>query len=142
MIIPDVNLLIYAVNASSLNHSQAREWWEDLLYSEHPVGIYSGVASAFVRITTNRRASAKPLDVNTAFVHLNAWLKFPSVAFIEFESYDIAVVQKLLESAGTAGSLVSDALIAAAAIRLKATVHSVDSDFGRFPDLKWHNPLT
>jgi predicted nucleic acid-binding protein len=36
---------------------------------------------------------------------------------------------------------VSDAQLAALAIEYQAVLHSNDSDFSRFPGLRWHNPL-
>ncbi len=38
-------------------------------------------------------------------------------------------------------ALLTDAHIAALAIDNQAVVHSNDSDFGRFPGLRWSNPL-
>jgi predicted nucleic acid-binding protein len=46
------------------------------------------------------------------------------------------------EGIGTAGSLVSDAQIAAIALEHGAVQHTADSDFQRFPRLRWLNPLT
>jgi len=54
---------------------------------------------------------------------------------------DLRVVERLLTAAGTGGNLVSEAQIAAAALRLKACIHSTDTDFDRFPGITWANPL-
>ena len=141
MILPDVNLLLYSVNTDSLDHVESFKWWRDLLQSGQPVGIYSGVAFAFVRLSTNRRVFPNPFTVSEAFAYLNNWLSFPSVQLLEAEAEDLAVAEKLLLATGTGSNLVSDAQIAAAALRLKGTVHSADADFRRFPDLQWCNPL-
>ena len=42
---------------------------------------------------------------------------------------------------GIDGGLVPDAHLAALAIEHGATLHSADSDFTRFPALKWYSPL-
>ncbi len=47
----------------------------------------------------------------------------------------------LAEAAGTAGRLTTDLHLAALAIENQAELHSNDTDFGRFPGLRWHNPL-
>jgi predicted nucleic acid-binding protein len=47
----------------------------------------------------------------------------------------------LLSKAGTAGSLVTDAQIAALALEYGATVHTADTDFARFAKVDWENPL-
>jgi predicted nucleic acid-binding protein len=47
----------------------------------------------------------------------------------------------LLRAAGSGGTLTTDALVAAVALRHGAVVHTADSDFARFPKVRWHNPL-
>lgn len=142
MILPDVNLLLYTVNRDSPDHEAAFNWWSDLLHSGTPVGLYSGVAFAFIRLSTNRRVFAQPLTVDQAFAYLNNWLSFSVTRWVDAELQDVQVAESLLRSAGTGGNLVSDAQIATAAIRLNGTVHSADADFGRFDGVKWRNPLS
>jgi predicted nucleic acid-binding protein len=89
-----------------------------------------------------RKSFKRVLTTEEAFAYLHNWLDFPSVSLIDAELEDISTTETLLTAAGTAANLVSDAQIAAAALRLKATVHSADSDFERFPKVKWHNPLS
>ncbi|NDV62759.1 type II toxin-antitoxin system VapC family toxin [Puniceicoccales bacterium CK1056] len=141
MIIPDVNLLLYTVNVDSPDHAAAYRWWEELLHSGAPIGLYSGVAFSFVRLSTNRRVFTHPLMVGEAFAYIQNWLEFSVVNWVDATLEDLPVAENLLQVAGTGGNLVSDAQIAAAAIRLGGTVFSVDSDFGRFPKVKWQNPL-
>lgn len=141
MILPDANLLLYAVNTDSPDHSTAFEWWKTLLESDAAVGLYTGVVFAFVRLSTNRRVFSQPLTVEEAFAYLQNWLAHPSVELVDTELEDLLVAERLLTVAGTGGNLVSDAQIAAAALRLKASIHSADSDFDRFPEIDWHNPL-
>jgi hypothetical protein len=141
MILPDANLLLYSVNTDSPDHEAAFGWWKDLLHSSSPIGLYSGVAFAFVRLSTNRRVFTHPLTVDKAFAYINNWICFSSVNWVDAEIGDLKVVESLLQAAGTGGNLVSDAQIAAAAIRLNGTVHGADADFGRFSGVKWFNPL-
>ena len=141
MILPDANLLLYAVNTDSIDHSKSLKWWQNLIESDAAVGLYTGVVFAFVRLSTNRRVFAQPLTTQEAFAYLNNWLDFPAVSLIDAELEDLATTEALLTAAGTAANLVSNAQIAAAALRLNATVHSADADFARFPKVKWFNPL-
>jgi len=141
MILPDANLLLYAVNTDSHDHSRALEWWQTLIESGAAVGLYTGVIFAFVRLSTNRRVFERPLTTQEAFAYVHNWLAFTAVSLIDAELEDIATAEALLTVAGTAANLVSDAQIAAAALRLNGTVHSADADFGRFPKVKWVNPL-
>ncbi|MEN8114896.1 MAG: hypothetical protein ABFS21_10980 [Actinomycetota bacterium] len=50
-------------------------------------------------------------------------------------------MRDLLTPIGVAGDLTSDAHVAALAVEHGATLHSADTDFARFPGLRWHNPL-
>ncbi len=141
MILPDANLLLHALNSDSTDHAAARRWLEDLLKGGKEVGLCSVVAFAFVRISTHRMAFPRPLSVDAAFDHVENWLSFPSVLWIECSQEDLTVARSLLQAAGTGGNLVTDAQIAAISLRLGATIHSADTDFGRFPKIRWKNPL-
>ncbi len=136
MILPDANLLLYAVNTDSVDHDNALKWWQKLIESGAAVGLYTGVVFAFVRLSTNRRVFERPLTTQEAFAYVHNWLDFPAVSLIDAELEDIATAEALLIAAGTAANLASDAQIAAAALRLNGTVHSAEADFGRFPNLK------
>jgi hypothetical protein len=46
-----------------------------------------------------------------------------------------------LRHLGTGGNLTTDMQLAACAIENQAELHSNDGDFGRFPELRWVNPL-
>jgi predicted nucleic acid-binding protein len=52
------------------------------------------------------------------------------------------ILFRLLDSPGTAGSLTTDAYLAALAIEHQAELHSTDADFARFPGWRWSNPFT
>lgn len=66
MILPDVNLLVYAIDETNPFHKQSREWWDELLSSTEPVGLCYPAILGFIRLTTNRRIFESPLSVDTA----------------------------------------------------------------------------
>ena len=141
MIIPDTNLLLFAINTESPDHKRAVAWWKSVVMGNEPVGLLSVVLFALIRLSTNRKVFSQPLTVDEAFAYVENWLQFPMVSWLDSEAADFAAAKKLLKSAGTGANLVTDAQIAAVALRLKATVHTADFDFGRFPAVKWMNPL-
>ena len=51
------------------------------------------------------------------------------------------IVGKLLGRPGMSANLVPDAHLAALAIEHGLTLKSADTDFARFPGLRWENPL-
>jgi toxin-antitoxin system PIN domain toxin len=141
MILPDLNLLIYSVNADSPFHRGAKTWMEETLNGKETVGLSWGVLVAFIRITTRRNIFAKPVLVEEAFEYIEAWLAHPSVTLVHPGPRHFSILRELLMAVGTGGNLTSDAHLAALAIEHGAELCSSDYDFGRFPRLNWSNPL-
>ena len=141
MIIPDANLLLYAYDAASPFHARAAAWWSRCLSGTEPVGLTHPVLFAFVRIGTNPRAFVHPLPIETAANHVRNWLRQPGVVVLETNRDDVDRALDLLCDAGTGGNLTTDAQIAAIALRHRAVIHTADSDYARFPEVRWENPL-
>ena len=142
MIMPDANILIYAVNHDSDWHQSAKTWWEDTLSGQQVVGIPWVVALAFLRITTNRKIFATPLTSTEAIDQLDSWLTQPAARLISPGDQHWSILRNLLKQTGMAGNLTTDAHIAALAIEQGYTVYSADNDFKRFPGLSHINPLS
>lgn len=141
MIIPDVNLLIYAYDAGSVSHAQAAGWWQKCLSGTEPVGLPLVVVFGFMRLATNARVFHNPMTPAEASGHIRSWLAQPVVQLMEPRSDHVEQVLELLETLGSAGNLVTDAQIAALAIEHGAVLHTADTDFLRFTGLRWMNPL-
>jgi len=137
----DVNLLLYAYDASSAHHARARAWLEERLSGAETFGFAWLVLVAFVRIRTNARIFEAPFSANEALDRVDAWLAQPCATVLEPGPRHVAIVRDLLSGAGTAGNLVNDAHLAALAIEHGAELASADRDFGRFPGLRLANPL-
>ncbi|MFN0061872.1 MAG: TA system VapC family ribonuclease toxin [Myxococcaceae bacterium] len=141
MIIPDINLLIYAHNAAAQQHAAARRWWEALLGAERSVGIPWAVAMGFIRLVTHPNVLEAPLRPAMAVELVKAWFSVPSVRVVETGPRHLELLEELSTATGVLGSLTTDTHLAALAIEHQAELHSNDLDFTRFPGLKWHNPL-
>jgi toxin-antitoxin system PIN domain toxin len=141
VIVVDVNLLLYAVIDGFRLHTQARGWWEDALNADRPVGLTEPALFGFLRLSTNGRVFDPALEVEQAATHIRAWLDRPNVELLEPGRRHMDVALDLLHTVGTAGNLTTDAQLAAYAIEHGAELHSNDADFGRFPGLRWVNPL-
>jgi hypothetical protein len=142
VILPDVNLLLHAYNSESPVHASARRWWEGLLSGTRPVGLAWVAVLGFIRIATHRQVLHNPLPVTTACGHARAWLSQPYVGIVDPGDRHAGILFGLLEALGTAGTLTTDAHLAALAIEHQAELHSTDADFRRFPGLRWINPLS
>jgi toxin-antitoxin system PIN domain toxin len=141
MIIPDANLLIYAHNEADPDHTASLAWWKSLLAGDDDVGIPVVVVLAFLRLTTSSRVLARPLSVEESARRVECWFASARVRLISPGPGHIASLLECLRVAGTGGTLTTDAHIAALAIEYSAEVHTSDLDFGRFPRVRWRNPL-
>jgi hypothetical protein len=95
-----------------------------------------------VRLTTNGRVVRSPLTSETALDYVDRWLEHPLTTVVDPTSRHARVLRDLLAGTGSGGNLVADAHLAALAIEHGAELCSADRDFGRFPGLRWSNPLT
>jgi uncharacterized protein len=139
--VSDVNLLLYAVDSSSPRHTAARQWLEAQLSGVETFAFPVSVLLAFVRLSTQARVFASPFSPSEAFDIVDGWLAQPCATTIAPGDRHVALVRELLEPLGAAGNLVSDAHLAALAIEHGAELCSADTDFGRFPRLRWSDPL-
>ena len=140
MIIPDINLLIYAHISSMPQHVAARAWWEGAIRSGEPIGLAWATLVGFVRITTSRHILPEPLTVAEALTITDEWLDSPVVHTVEPGRQHYQLFSRLVrETPG--GNLTTDAHLAALAIEHNAELHSNDYDFGRFSGVRWVNPL-
>jgi uncharacterized protein len=141
MIIPDVNLLIYAYNSDAPHHAEAKAWWEDLLSSDEPVGLPWATALGFIRLMTHRAVLVTPLAAEGAIAHVRSWHKRPNVSVVEPGPRHLELLHRMFRALGAAGRLTTDAHLAALAIEHQCELYSNDTDFARFPGLSWCNPL-
>ena len=141
MILLDVNLLIYAHDKTSSYHAQARPWWDKQLNGSQLVGLSWVAVLGFIRVVTNRRIYQDPFSPSEVLAIVATWLEQPHVKIVHPSEQHFAILAKLIEQAGTAGNLTTDAHLAALAIERGLILQTADTDFARFPGLKWNNPL-
>lgn len=141
MIVPDVNLLLYAVVSGFPQHGRALEWWQRAVNSSAQVGLTPPAVFGFLRITTNARVLESPLPIVDAVSYVRDWLGQPNVEFLRPGPDHLDIALDLLAQLGSARNLTTDVQLAAYAIEWRGEVHSNDTDFARFPNLQWVNPL-
>lgn len=141
MIIPDINILIYAINQDSHCHNKAKNWLEKILNSNETIGLSWIVIIGFIRIITNNKIMSSPLIAKDAVNIISSWLLMPNVIILNPTNDHWNILCELLDQLGTAGNITSDAHLAALAIEHKAYLFSSDNDFSRFKGLRWKNPI-
>lgn len=142
MILPDLNLLLYAYNPYTPQHDAARAWWSDALRGEEVIGLPHEITLGFVRIATNPRLGAATVPLDRARATVLGWLAAPPCRVLLPGNDHTEKTLALLAAAQGSGALTSDASLAAYAIAHRATLYTNDTDFARFANLSWKNPLT
>jgi hypothetical protein len=140
VIIPDVNILVYAYNADAKHHKAARKWWELALTEPELVGLPWVTILGFIRISTQRRIIERPMFPQDAIERVRSWLAVPTVQIISPGEEHGEILFRLINDVGTAGDLTTDAHLAALAIEHRGQIASTDADFARFRGLRWFNP--
>ncbi len=141
MILPDINLLLYAHIDAFAEHDAWRRWWNEAMNGDEPIGFAEAVVFGFLRVATSPRAFRVPLGLDDALACAESWLEHPNARLLPQSPESVELAFGLLRRLGTAANLTTDAQIAALAIHHQATVCSRDTDFARVPGLRWRNPL-
>lgn len=137
----DANILIYAVDEQSPFHESARSWLEAALNGNRRVGVPWSSITAFLRITTHPRAMVDPLRPAAAWDLATAWLDAGPVWVPEPGRGHREILGRLLRELDLRANLVSDAVLAALCIEHGLEIVSADSDFARFTEISWINPV-
>ena len=141
MIIPDLNLVLYAHDGGNARHAAARQWWDGLLTGTETVGIPLAVSIGFVRLATSPVVVSPPMTSVQALAVVQEWFDRPHFVQIDSGPGHFIHMAQCLDAAGKAGKLVTDAHLAALALDHDAEIHSDDRDFRLFPNVRWRNPL-
>jgi toxin-antitoxin system PIN domain toxin len=137
----DANVLLYATDERSPHHDRARAWLEGALRGPRRVGIPWASITAFLRIVTNPRALDRPLSGAEAWEVVESWLAAEVVWIPEPGAGHRVILGRLVRELDLRGNLIPDAVLAATCIEHGLTMVSADSDFARFTELVWLNPV-
>ena len=137
----DANILLYAIDEESPFHRSARDWLETSLNGPRRVGIPWMSLTAFVRIATHPRALTDPLAPGAAWQFVDEWLDAPAAWVPAPGRGHRDILGRLIRDFDLRANLVTDAVLAALCIEHGLQVVSADSDFARFTDIAWINPI-
>jgi toxin-antitoxin system PIN domain toxin len=137
----DANILIYAVDEHARLHKVAVAWLTRQLTGSRRVGLPWQSLAAFLRIATHPRIFPRPLAPETAYDRVSDWLAAPGAWIPQPGPGYHGVLRELVDAYGVTGNLIPDTMLAALAIEHGLTLYSADTDFARFANLRWENPL-
>jgi toxin-antitoxin system PIN domain toxin len=138
--IVDANILLYAVDETARQHGRAKAFLEEYLNGDVRIGIPWQSIAAFLRIATHPRVMSAPLTAAAAVTFVDDWLAAPATWLPDVTSRTWTILRDLVTTHGLTGNLIPDAHLAALAIEYGVPVASADSDFARFPEVRWVNP--
>lgn len=141
MILPDVNVLVYAHRSDAPDHAAYRRWLEDVINSDQAYGLSELVLSGFLRVVTHPKVFNPPSDLAAALAFARDIREQPNCALIKPGLRHWDIFSRLCQQTGVKGNLIPDAYLAALAIESGSEWITTDGDFSRFPGLKWRHPL-
>jgi toxin-antitoxin system PIN domain toxin len=140
MVLPDVNVLVYAFRSDVPEHAVCRSWLDAIVSTDSIFGLSPLTLSAVVRIATNPRVFGMPSNIEEAFGFCEELLAQPHCQIVEPGDRHWAIFRRLCTQTQTRGRRVSDAWYAALAIEWGCEWVSCDRGFARFPGLNWQKP--
>ena len=140
MILPDVNVLIYAFRKEVPQHEVCRKWLDGVVLGDERFGISRLALSAVARITTHRRSYAIPSPIEDAFGFCEDLLNQPHCQVVEPRERHWDIFKRLCAETDTRGAMITDAWYAALAIEWGCEWITLDRDYARFPGLRWRLP--
>lgn len=141
MILPDVNILIYAHREDTEGHSRYRSWLEGVINGDGPFGLSDLVLSGFLRVVTHPRIFNPPTRLEGALSFVNELRSQPNCVPVMPGRHHWDIFSRICRQSNARGNLIADAYFAALAIESGCEWVTTDRDYGRFPGLKWRHPL-
>lgn len=138
----DVNILVYASDASSPFHPAARRFLEDRARDPDLFLLTWPVLMSYQRIVTHPGIFASPLSPGEALANLEALLALPrSRVVVEADGF-VEVYREVSKAFPVRGNSVPDAHLAALLRQHGVrTIYTRDADFRKFPFLDVVDPL-
>ena len=85
MVLPDVNVLLYAVRPDYPRHDRCRGWLEATVNSPEPFGMSLQALASVIRILTNARIFREPIPPEQAIQFCEGLLASPNCRLIQPE---------------------------------------------------------
>ena len=141
MILPDVNVLLYAFRRDAARHAEYAAWLQDVVTSDEPYGISPQGLASVLRISTNPRIFAPATPLSAAIDFCQTLLEADYCVVIQPGPRHWPIFVDLCRKSGATGNLVPDAWFAALAIEAGCEWITTDRDYARFPGLRWRTPF-
>jgi toxin-antitoxin system PIN domain toxin len=139
LILPDINVLLYAYRRDSDLHKPHAEWLSSVVNGKSAFGMSPQVLSSVVRISTSPRIFVRPSRAKDVIAFADTLLDQPHCRIVQPGARHWAIFRDLCQAANVSGNVVQDAWLAALAIEHGCQWITSDSDFAKFPGLRWRS---
>jgi len=141
MLMPDVNILVYAHRDDEKRHLPYAKWLKALIDGPEPFALSILVAARFLRMVTNRRIYPDPTPPAIALAAIEQISGHPRCRIVTPPATHLSDILQLCRSVSAQGKLIADAQHAALAIAEGCTWVTADGDFARFEPqgLRWQH---
>jgi uncharacterized protein len=140
VILPDVNVLIYAFRKDTAHHAVCKPWLDSVVGGDAQFGMSPLVLSAVARITTNPQIFKQPAPIDEVLGYCDNLLRQPHCEIVRPGKRHWSIFTRLCIETGTTGPRIADAWFAALAIEHGCTWITYDRDYARFPGLDRQQP--
>jgi toxin-antitoxin system PIN domain toxin len=141
MVLPDVNVLVYAYREDSARHAAYRHWVEDVVNGDEAYGMSELVLGGFLRVVTHPKVFQRPSPIEHALAFAEQLRRQANCIRIEPGLRHWEIFERLCLDCEARGNLVPDAYLAAMAIESGCEWITTDRDYSRFRGLRWRHPL-
>ncbi|HZI97273.1 MAG TPA: type II toxin-antitoxin system VapC family toxin [Actinomycetales bacterium] len=141
MLLPDVNVLVYATRRDSPRHAAYRDWLDDQVRGPSTFAMSELVLSGFIRVMTHPGAFKTPTATADAVTFVKEIIERPHCRLLRPGPRHLRIFLDLCTSLELRGNGVPDAYQAALAIESGSEWVTTDRGFARFPGLRWRHPL-
>lgn len=140
VILPDVNVLVYAYRQDAPKHARYRRWLKGVVDGPEAYGLSDLVLAGFLRVVTHPRVFSPPSPTAHALGFAEALRGHPNCVSVAPGQRHWSLFTDLCREARVKGNLVPDAYLAALAIESGSEWMTTDRDYSRFPGLRWRDP--
>ena len=141
MILPDVNILLYAYRSDAADHSRFRDWLRETIAGPEVFGLSEIVLDSFVRVVTHPKILKPPTPLDLALEFCDLLHSRPNAVLVMPGPRHWKIFTELCSRVRATGDLVQDAYLAALAIESDCEWITIDRDFALFPGLRWRHPF-
>lgn len=142
MMLVDTNVLIYAHRRDADRHEEYRDWLRSVIDGPEPYAVSDFALSGLIRVVTDRRIYRDTTaTIEEALEFATEVRDQPHATVVSPGARFWPVFTGLCRTTGASGKLVPDAYLAALAIEHGCEFITTDTDFRKFPGLRWRHPL-